>query len=57
MTSNRKRAAGEPLLASTVRELRELIAELHSGFGVAVSIAGLLTWASNFVSKRPKNRS
>ncbi|BAH93398.1 Os06g0225400 [Oryza sativa Japonica Group] len=57
VTSNRKRAAGEPLLASTVRELRELIAELHSGFGVAVSIAGLLTWASNFVSKRPKNRS
>uniref|UniRef100_A0A0E0DZB9 Uncharacterized protein n=1 Tax=Oryza meridionalis TaxID=40149 RepID=A0A0E0DZB9_9ORYZ len=57
VASNRKRAAGEPLLASTVRELRELIAELHSGFGVAVSIAGLLTWASNFASKRPKNRS
>uniref|UniRef100_A0A0E0L9J6 Uncharacterized protein n=1 Tax=Oryza punctata TaxID=4537 RepID=A0A0E0L9J6_ORYPU len=57
VANNRKRAAGEPLLASTVRELRELIAELHSGFGVAFSVAGLLTWASNFASKRPKNRS
>uniref|UniRef100_A0A0D9WNI3 Uncharacterized protein n=1 Tax=Leersia perrieri TaxID=77586 RepID=A0A0D9WNI3_9ORYZ len=55
--SNRKRAAGEPLLASTVRELRELIAELQSGFGVAVSITGLLWWASNFASKHPRNRS
>ncbi|XP_006655930.1 uncharacterized protein LOC102721846 [Oryza brachyantha] len=55
VAAHRKKAAGEPLLASTVRELRELIAELHSGFGVAVSIASLFFWASNFVSRRPKN--
>ncbi|KAG8076342.1 hypothetical protein GUJ93_ZPchr0006g45885 [Zizania palustris] len=55
--AGRKKAVAEPLLASTVRELRELIAELKSGFGVAISIGSLFMWASNFLSKRPKNRS
>lgn len=55
--SNQKNLAEESLLASTVRDLRELIADIRSGFGVAAGIAGLFMWASNFGSKRRKNRS
>nr|CAB3470075.1 unnamed protein product [Digitaria exilis] len=54
--SNQKNMAEEPLLASTVRDLRELIADIRSGFGAAAGIASLFMWASNF-SKRRKNRS
>ncbi|CAO1947573.1 unnamed protein product [Urochloa humidicola] len=56
--SNQKNVAEErPLLASTVRDLRELIADIRSGFGAAAGIAGLIMWASNFGSARRKNRS
>ncbi|CAN6164522.1 unnamed protein product [Urochloa humidicola] len=56
--SNQKNVAEElPLLASTVRDLRELIADIRSGFGAAAGIAGLIMWASNFRSARRKNRS
>ncbi|KAF8723525.1 hypothetical protein HU200_021473 [Digitaria exilis] len=54
--SNQKNMAEEPLLASTVRDLRELIPDIRSGFGAAAGIASLFMWASNF-SKRRKNRS
>ncbi|CAL5046932.1 unnamed protein product [Urochloa decumbens] len=56
--SNQKNVAEEPpLLASTVRDLRELIADIRSGFGAAAGIAGLLMWALNFGSACRKNRS
>ncbi|CAL5037661.1 unnamed protein product [Urochloa decumbens] len=56
--SNQKNVAEEPpLLASTVRDLRELIADIRSGFGAAAGIAGLLMWALNFGSAYRKNRS
>lgn len=54
--ANQKKAVGEPLLASTVRELRGLIAEVRSGFGAAFGIASLFMWASNFGSKH-QNRA
>ncbi|CAN6202023.1 unnamed protein product [Urochloa humidicola] len=53
--SNQKNLSEEPLLACTVRDLRKLIADIRSGFGLAAGIAGLLMWASNFSSKRHKN--
>lgn len=55
--SNQKNVAEEPLLASTVRDLRQLIADIRSGFGVAAGIAGLSIWALKFGSKGRKNRS
>ncbi|OEL25823.1 hypothetical protein BAE44_0013156 [Dichanthelium oligosanthes] len=55
--SNQKNVAEEPLLASAVRDLRELIADIRSGFGEAAGIASLFMWASNFGSKRRKDRS
>ncbi|CAN6198245.1 unnamed protein product [Urochloa humidicola] len=52
--ANQKNVAEEPpLLASTVRDLREFIANMRAAAG----IAGLLMWASNFGSARRKNRS
>uniref|UniRef100_A0A0A9D8M9 Uncharacterized protein n=1 Tax=Arundo donax TaxID=35708 RepID=A0A0A9D8M9_ARUDO len=44
-----KKVIREPLLASTVRDLRELIADIRSGFGAASGIVGLLVWASKLV--------
>ncbi|XP_062228497.1 uncharacterized protein LOC133926532 isoform X1 [Phragmites australis] len=55
--SNQKKVLGESLLASTVRDLRELVADIRSGFGAASGIVSLFVWASNFGSKRRKNRS
>ncbi|XP_066381295.1 uncharacterized protein [Miscanthus floridulus] len=55
--SNQKNVAEEPLLASTVRDLRQLIADIRSGFGAAAGIAGLSMWALKFGSKGRKNRS
>ncbi|KAF7100348.1 hypothetical protein CFC21_101884 [Triticum aestivum] len=55
--ANRKKAVGEPLVATTVREVRELIADIRSGFGAAFGIANLFRWASKFWSKRPTNNS
>ncbi|KAI4976078.1 hypothetical protein ZWY2020_049685 [Hordeum vulgare] len=52
--ANRKKAVGEPLVATTVREVRELIADIRSGFGAAFGITSLFTWASKIWSKRPK---
>ncbi|KAG2610711.1 hypothetical protein PVAP13_4KG178821, partial [Panicum virgatum] len=54
--SNQKNVAEDPLLASTLRDLRELIAENRSGFGAMASIASLFMWATNFVSRRSKKR-
>jgi mTERF domain-containing protein len=50
---NQKKLAEESLLASNVRDLRVLIADIRPGFGVAAGIAGLFMWASNFDSKAP----
>ena len=55
--SNQKNVADEPLLASTVRDLRQLIADIRTGFGAAAGIAGLSMWALKFGSKGRKNRS
>ncbi|VAI84385.1 unnamed protein product [Triticum turgidum subsp. durum] len=55
--ANRKKAVGEPLVATTVREVRELVADIRSGFGAAFGIASLFRWASKFWSKRPTNNS
>ncbi|XP_044957021.1 uncharacterized protein LOC123407857 [Hordeum vulgare subsp. vulgare] len=52
--ANRKKAVGEPLVATTVREVRELIADIRSGFGAAFGITSLFMWASKIWSKRPK---
>ncbi|KAL6605912.1 hypothetical protein ACP70R_041565 [Stipagrostis hirtigluma subsp. patula] len=49
--SNRKKVV-EPLLASTVRDLRELISDIRSGFGAAIGMASIFMWASKFGSKR-----
>uniref|UniRef100_A0A8R7QWV1 Uncharacterized protein n=1 Tax=Triticum urartu TaxID=4572 RepID=A0A8R7QWV1_TRIUA len=57
LVANRKKAVGEPLVATTIREVRELIADIRSGFGKAFSIASLFMWASKFWSRRPKNNS
>ncbi|XP_066316005.1 uncharacterized protein [Miscanthus floridulus] len=55
--SNQKNVADEPLLASAVRDLRQLIADIRTGFGAAAGIAGLSMWALKFGSKGRKNRS
>jgi mTERF domain-containing protein len=55
--SNQKNVTEEPLLASTVRDLRQLIADIRTGFGAAAGIAGLSMWALKFGSKGRKNRS
>lgn len=49
--------AEEPLLASIVRDLRQLIADIRLGFGAAAGIAGLYMWALKFGSKGRKNRA
>ncbi|XP_039806072.1 uncharacterized protein LOC120670132 isoform X2 [Panicum virgatum] len=54
--SNQKNVAEDPLLASTLRDLRELIADIRSGLGATAGIAGLFMWVSNFGSKRSKKR-
>uniref|UniRef100_A0A8R7R1K6 Uncharacterized protein n=1 Tax=Triticum urartu TaxID=4572 RepID=A0A8R7R1K6_TRIUA len=55
--ANRNKAVGEPLVATTVREVRELIADIQSGFGAASGITSLFMWASKVWSKRPTNNS
>uniref|UniRef100_A0A453R5Y9 Uncharacterized protein n=2 Tax=Triticinae TaxID=1648030 RepID=A0A453R5Y9_AEGTS len=45
--ANRKKAVAEPLVATTVREVRELIADIRSGFGAAFGIASLFSVWSN----------
>ena len=55
--ANRKKAVAEPLVATTVREVRELIADIRSGFGAASGITSLFMWASKVWSKRPTNNS
>ncbi|PAN24920.1 hypothetical protein PAHAL_4G262400 [Panicum hallii] len=55
---NQKKVAEEPLLASTLRDLRELIKGIRSGLGATAGMADLFMWASNFFgSKRSKKRS
>ncbi|KAL6861779.1 hypothetical protein ACP4OV_017479 [Aristida adscensionis] len=55
--ANGKKVAGEPLLASTVRDLRELVQDIRSGFAAAIGFIGVFIWASSFGSKRRKDSS
>ncbi|GJN29234.1 hypothetical protein PR202_gb17435 [Eleusine coracana subsp. coracana] len=55
--SNQDDRLDEPLLASTVRHLRELIADIRSGFGTASGMTRAIMWAFNFDSKHRKNCS